>query len=120
MVYIILYIYIYKYIDVLLTIMLFISNIDHCPIVDPEVAICSDIGGHGSGVYIMPSPVATKRSRVQVKNLQLSSTLVRLGGLPCKRGLPSRWLGLHRKGRMAAHMQNGLTHWNKSCHNASN
>ena len=31
-------------------IMLFISNIDHCPIV--EVAICSDIGGHGSGVYI--------------------------------------------------------------------
>ena len=96
------------------------SNIVHCSMVEmASLAICSDIGGHGSRVYA--SSCHYQAFLHPGRNLQLSSTLVTLGGLPYRRAGAANCksrsrprLGLRRKGRMAAHMQNGLTHWNNS------
>ena len=103
-----------KYIDVLLPLMLF-SNIDHCSMVEvASLAIYVPTLEAMDPEYMPPRSSHHHGFHRPGKNFQLSSTLVAMGGLPRRRGLPSQWLGLHRIGRMAARMQNGLTHWNNS------
>ena len=92
------------------------SNIDHCPMVE-VASLAVYMFRHWrpwiQSICLLHSPPSVPRPG---KKSSVEFYLTNFGWIAMQksRELPSQWLGLRRKGRMAACTQNGLTHWNNS------